>query len=68
MEATTEGDTPMVGIGILLLIVGAILWLTVMPALGWLLMAIGVIAIVAGILLGMVWGFARAADRRGTVY
>jgi hypothetical protein len=58
----------MVGLGILLLVVGAILWLTVMPALGWLLMAIGVVAIVAGVLLGMVWGFARATDRRGTVY
>jgi hypothetical protein len=58
----------MVGLGILLLVVGVILWLTVMPALGWLLMVIGVIAIIAGVLLGMVWGFARAGDRRGTVY
>lgn len=57
----------MVGLGIVLLVVGAILWLTVMPALGWLLMAIGVILIVAGILLGAVWGFSRGA-RRGTVY
>lgn len=58
----------MVGLGILLLIVGVILWLTVMPAVGWLLMAIGVIAIVAGILLGAVWSFARTSSRRGTVY
>ena len=59
----------MVGLGILLLVVGAILWLTVMPAIGWLLMAIGVILIVAGLLLGAVWGFSRAAGtRRGGVY
>ena len=59
----------MVGLGIVLLIVGVILWLTVMPAIGWLLMAIGVIAIVAGLLLGAVWSFSRAAGtRRGGVY
>jgi hypothetical protein len=57
-----------VGLGILLLVVGAILWLTVMPAIGWLLMAIGIILIVAGILLGAVWGFSRAASRSDTVY
>ena len=49
----------MVGIGILLLIVGLLLWLTVMPAIGWTLMAIGVILIVAGLLLGAIWGFSR---------
>jgi len=47
------------GIGILLLIVGLLLWLTVMPALGWTLMAIGVILIVLGLILGAVWGFSR---------
>jgi hypothetical protein len=57
-----------VGLGIVLLIVGLILWLTVMPAIGWILMAIGVILIVAGLLLGAVWGFSRAAGRRGGVY
>jgi hypothetical protein len=35
-----------------------------MPAIGWVLMAIGVIAIVAGLLLGAVWGLSR----RGTAY
>jgi uncharacterized membrane protein HdeD (DUF308 family) len=57
-------DETVVGIGILLLVVGVILWLTVMPAIGWVLMAIGVIAIVAGLLLGAVWGLSR----RGTAY
>jgi hypothetical protein len=58
----------MVGLGILLAIVGLILWLTVMPVIGWILLAIGVILIVAGLLLGAVWSFGRAAGRRGTVY
>jgi hypothetical protein len=59
----------MVGLGIALFVVGLILWLTVLPALGWLLMAIGVIAIVAGLLLGAVWSFSRAAGpRRGDIY
>ena len=49
----------MVGIGIVLLIVGLLLWLTVMPAIGWTLMAIGVILIVLGLILGAVWGFSR---------
>ena len=49
----------MVGIGILLLVVGLLLWLTVMPAIGWTLMAIGVVLIVVGLLLGAVWGFSR---------
>jgi uncharacterized membrane protein HdeD (DUF308 family) len=57
-------EQTVVGIGILLLVVGLILWLTVMPAIGWVLMAIGVIAIVAGLLLGAVWGLSR----RGTAY
>jgi hypothetical protein len=57
-------EQTVVGIGILLLVVGLILWVTVMPAIGWLLMAIGVIAIVAGLLLGAVWGLSR----RGTAY
>jgi hypothetical protein len=49
----------MVGLGILLLVVGLLLWLTVMPAIGWALMAIGVVLIVLGIILGAVWGFSR---------
>jgi hypothetical protein len=57
----------MVGLGILLLIVGVVLWLTVMPVIGWILMVIGAILIVAGLLMGAVWGFSRAAGpRRGT--
>jgi hypothetical protein len=62
-----EGGT-VVGLGIVLLVIGLILWLTVMPAIGWILMAIGVILIVAGLVLGAVWGFSRAAGRRGGVY
>ena len=57
----------MVGLGILLLVVGVILWLTLMPVLGWILMVVGVILIVAGLLMGAVWSFSRAG-RRGTVY
>ena len=55
----------MVGLGIVLLILGVILWLTILPVLGWILMVIGAICIVAGLLLGAVWGFSRAAGRRG---
>ncbi len=58
----------MVGLGILSLVIGVILWLTVMPVIGWILMVIGVVLIVAGILMGAVWSFGRAAGRRGTVY
>jgi sulfite exporter TauE/SafE len=57
----------MVGLGILLLVVGVILWLTLMPVLGWILMVVGAILIVAGLLMGAVWSFSRAG-RRGTVY
>jgi len=57
----------MVGLGILALVIGVILWLTVFPAIGWILMAIGVILIIAGLLLGAVWGLSRTG-RRGTVY
>ena len=57
----------MVGLGILLLVIGVILWLTVMPAIGWILMVIGAILIVAGLLMGAVWSFSRTG-RRGTVY
>jgi hypothetical protein len=49
----------MTGLGIVLLIVGLILWLTVLPALGWILMAIGVVLIILGLVLGMAWGFSR---------
>lgn len=58
----------MVGLGILLLLIGLVLWLTVMPAIGWILMAIGVVLILAGLLLGAVWSFSRTAGRRGSVY
>lgn len=54
----------MTGLGILLLIVGLILWLTVMPAIGWILMAIGVVLIVLGLVLGMAWGFSRRTTAR----
>lgn len=57
----------MVGLGILLLVIGIILWLTVLPVLGWILMAVGVVLIVAGLLLGAVWGLSRGG-RRGSVY
>ena len=57
----------MVGLGIALLIIGVLLWLTVLPALGWILMVLGVILAVAGIVLGAVWGFSRG-PRRGTLY
>jgi hypothetical protein len=56
-----------VGIGILAFIVGIILWLTVLPVIGWILMAIGVILIIAGLLMGAVWGLTRGG-RRGAVY
>lgn len=59
----------MVGLGIALLVVGVILWLTILPALGWVLMAIGAILVVAGLLLGATWSFGRSAGRRrGSVY
>ncbi len=51
----------MVGLGILALIIGVILRLTIMPAIGWILMAIGVVLIIAGILMGAIWIFSRAA-------
>jgi hypothetical protein len=54
----------MVGLGILALVIGIVLWLTVMPAVGWILMAIGAILIVVGILMGAVWSFSRAAAGR----
>jgi hypothetical protein len=57
----------MVGLGILALIIGAVLWLTaIMPAIGWTLMVIGVILIIAGILLGAVWSLSRGAGRGAT--
>ncbi len=58
----------MVGLGILAFVVGVILWLTVMPVIGWILMVIGAILVVAGLLVGAVWRFSRAGGRRGTVY
>lgn len=58
----------MVGLGILLFIVGVILWLTVLPVIGWILMAIGVVLFIAGLLMGAVWTLSRAGGRRGTVY
>jgi hypothetical protein len=58
----------MVGLGIALFVIGVLLWLTVMPAIGWVLMVIGVILVVAGLLMGAVWSFGRGARRGGTVY
>ena len=58
----------MVGLGIALLVIGVLLWLTVLPALGWILMVIGAIVVVAGLLMGAVWSFSRGAGRRGSVY
>jgi hypothetical protein len=54
----------MVGLGLLLLIVGIILWVTVAPVIGWILMVIGAILIVAGFLMGAVWGLSRTGGRR----
>ena len=58
----------MVGLGIALLIIGVLLWITVLPALGWVLMVIGVILVVVGLLMGAMWTFSRGAGRRGGVY
>ncbi len=58
----------MVGLGIVALIVGVILWLTVLPVVGWILMVIGAVLIVAGLLMGAVWGFSRSAGRRGATF
>ncbi len=58
----------MVGLGILLLVVGVILWLTVMPVIGWILLVIGALLIVLGLVMGAVWSFSRGAGRRGAVY
>jgi hypothetical protein len=58
----------MVGLGILALVIGVILWLTVMPVIGWILMVIGAVLIIAGILMGAVWSFGRGVSRRGGVY
>jgi hypothetical protein len=58
----------MVGLGIVALIVGVILWLTVMPVIGWILMVVGAILIVVGLLMGAIWSFSRGAGRRGAVY
>jgi len=57
-----------VGLGILLLVVGVILWLTVMPVIGWILLVIGALLIVLGLVMGAVWSFSRGAGRRGAVY
>jgi hypothetical protein len=56
----------MVGLGILLFVVGIVLWLTVAPVLGWILMAIGVLLVVIGLIVGAVWTLGRAAGRRAT--
>ena len=58
----------MVGLGILVLIIGVVLWLTVMPAIGWILMAIGAILIVVGLVIGAVWSLGRTAGRRRATY
>jgi hypothetical protein len=58
----------MVGLGLLALVIGIVLWLTVAPAIGWILMAIGVILIVVGFLMGAVWSLSRAAGGRRATY
>jgi hypothetical protein len=58
----------MVGLGILALVIGVILWVTVMPVIGWILMVVGALLIVAGLLMGAIWSFSRAAGRRGPAY
>ena len=58
----------MVGLGILALVVGVILWLTVLPVIGWILIVIGAVMVVAGLLMGAIWSFSRAGGRSGTVY
>jgi glucose uptake protein GlcU len=57
-------EANVVGLGIACLVIGIILWITVMPAVGWLLMGIGVLLILVGLLIGAVWSLGRAADRR----
>jgi hypothetical protein len=57
-----------VGLGILLLVVGVLLWLTVMPVIGWMLIVVGAIAIIAGLLMGAVWSFSRAGGPRRGYY
>ncbi|HZT15850.1 MAG TPA: hypothetical protein VFA19_07860 [Gaiellaceae bacterium] len=51
-----------------MLVVGVILWLTVMPVIGWILLVIGALLIVLGLVMGAVWSFSRGAGRRGAVY
>jgi hypothetical protein len=58
----------MVGLGVLALVVGILLWLTVMPVIGWILMVIGALLLIAGILTGAIWSFSRGARRGGPVY
>jgi hypothetical protein len=53
-----------VGLGIVTFIVGVVLWITVLPAIGWVLMGIGVLLILVGLLIGAVWTLGRAVDRR----
>jgi hypothetical protein len=36
--------------------------------IGWILLVIGAILVIAGLLMGAVWSFGRGAGRRGTVY
>ena len=55
----------MTGLGIVLLIVGLILWLTVLPALGWILMAIGVVPVASLPLAPARRGRIRAGRGRG---
>jgi hypothetical protein len=57
-----------VGLGLLALVIGIVLWLTVAPAIGWVLMGIGVILIVVGLLIGAVWTLSRAATGRRATY
>ena len=42
----------MAALGLILLVVGLILWLTVASALGWILLIVGLILFLVGLLLG----------------
>ena len=46
----------MVGLGILLLVLGIVLWLTVMPVIGWILMVVGAIGVLLSLIFWSSWG------------
>lgn len=53
----------MVGLGLLLIAIGIILWVTVFPVIGWTLIAIGVVAAIVGLIVGAVWGLTGSGRR-----